>query len=238
MPTDPKRISEYDDWDLQEVLLEVQTILASSNYTDVIWAGDLNWDMARVTFFSRTMAAFVEKLGLVSLWSSHPVNYTYVHTDNKSVSTIDHFLLSPRLLHLVEGCGVVERGDNLSGHCPIWVSLNLGSLPLKKGASAWVPMKPAWAKATQDQVSEYTSDLEQKLLKLNVPLLSLSCEDVHCQAEDHSNHRDSFMLDILLELVECSYTKLHLSGGSGGGAHGGKGKAQSKPVCGTLQEGG
>ena len=37
------------------------------------------------------------------------------------------------------------------------------------------------------------------------------------------------MLDILLELVECSYTKLPLSGGGGGGGHGGKGKAPSKP---------
>ena len=112
--------------------MEVETILSCCNYTDVIWAGDLNWDMSRVTYFSRTMATFVEKLGLVSLWSSNPVKYTYMHTDNKTLSVLDHFLLSPRLLQLVEGCGVVERGDNLSGHCPIWVKLRLGTLPAKK----------------------------------------------------------------------------------------------------------
>ena len=66
-----------------------------------------------MTYFARTMASFVERLGLVSLWSDHPVNYTYMHNDNKSVSVLDYPLLSPRLLGLVEECGVVERGDNL-----------------------------------------------------------------------------------------------------------------------------
>ena len=124
MPTDPKRITEYDDFELQEVLVEVEAILSTCSYTDVIWGGDINWDMSRVTYFARTMAAFVERLGLVSLWSNYPVRYTYMHTDNKSVSILDHFLLSPRLLKLVEECGVEERGDNLSGHCPIWDLLN------------------------------------------------------------------------------------------------------------------
>ena len=86
MPTDPKRLTEYDDSELREVLLEVETIISGGNFTDVIWGGDLNWDMSRVTYFARTMASFVERLGLVSLWSDHPVNYTYyMHNDNKSV---------------------------------------------------------------------------------------------------------------------------------------------------------
>ena len=153
MPTDPQRITEYDDSVLREVLLEVETLLTSCTFTDVIWAGDLNWDMKRVTQFSRTMAAFVDRLGLASLWSQHPVNYTYMHTDHKSVSVIDHFMLSPRLLSLVEDCGVVQRGDNLSGHSPIWVKLRLGTLPVKQGAAAWVPNKPAWSKATQGNIA-------------------------------------------------------------------------------------
>ena len=75
----------------------------------------------------------MDRLGLVSLWSQHQVKYTYMHTDYKSTSVIDHFMLSPRLLSLVEDCGVVERGDNLSGHSPIWVKLRLGALPIRKG---------------------------------------------------------------------------------------------------------
>ena len=229
MPTDPKRMTEYDDSDLQEVLLEIENILSGCTYTDVLWAGDLNWDMSRLTYFSKTMASFVEKLGLVSLWSGNPVKYTYMHTDNKSVSVLDHFLLSPRLLQLVDECGVIERGDNLSGHCPIWVRLKLGKLPVKKSHSTWIPRKPAWSKANQEQISHYTSILEERLVGLSVPLLALSCQDPHCSAAEHSAQRDSFMLDILIALVECTYTTLPLTGGGGGGGHGGKGKGVPKP---------
>ena len=229
MPTDPKRLTQYDDSDLQEVLHEVDTILSCSNYTDVIWSGDLNWDMSRVTFFSRTMAEFIGKLGLVSLWSSYPVNYTYMHTDNKSFSVLDHFLLSPRLLQLVVGCGAVERGDNLSGHCPIWVKLNLGMLPTKKCSPKWVPRKPSWSKADQGQVLDYKSNVQDRLARVYIPQCALSCDDPNCQDTSHSEQRDEFMLDILLAVVESSYVALPLSGGRGGGGHGGKGKAVPVP---------
>ena len=229
MPTDPHKMNEYDDTDLREILLEVESILTSCSYTDVIWAGDLNWDMIRVTYFSRTMASFIDRLGLVSLWSQHPVKYTYVHTDYKSMSVLDHFMLSPRLLTLVEECGIVERGDNMSGHCPIWVRLRLGELPLKKKVKSFVPRKPTWSKATDEDKLEYTSDLESRLLGINIPLFALSCENPHCQDKTHSDDRDSFMLDILLSLVECSYTKLPLSGGSTGGGRGGKGCGRPVP---------
>ena len=229
MPTDPKRLTEYDDSDLQEVLLEVNTILSCSNYTDVIWSGDLNWDMSRATYFSKTMGDFVEKLGLVSLWSIHPVRYTYMHTDNKTLSVLDHFLLSPRLLDLIVECGVLERGDNLSGHCPIWLKLNLGRLPAKRISSKWLPRKPSWGKADQVQVQHFKSDLQDRLAKLNIPLHALSCQNPHCQDPSHTDQRDVFMLDILLALVECTYSTLPLSGGRGGGGRGGKGTAFPVP---------
>ena len=229
MPTDPLRIHEYDDADLREALQEVESILTSCSYTDIVWAGDLNWDMSRVTMFSRTMAAFMEKLGLVSLWSEHPVKYTYLHTDYKSMSVLDHFMLSPRLLPLVEDCGVVERGDNLSGHSPVWVSLRLGSLPVKKSVKSFIPKKPAWCKANEEDKMLFTKDLENKLRSIPVPLAALCCEDPHCQDLAHSEDRDSFMLDILLSLVECSYTRLPLSGGGAGGGRGGRGCARPIP---------
>ena len=84
--------------------MEVETILSSGSYTEVIWGGDLNWDMSRETYIAKTLSAFVARFGLVSLWSKYPVTYTYLHNDNKSVSVIDHFLISPRLPNLVATC--------------------------------------------------------------------------------------------------------------------------------------
>ena len=132
MPTDPQTKASYDDTELQELLVEVETILSSSTYNDVLWSGDMNWDMKRDSKFSNIMRDFVEKMGLVTLWSKQEVDFTHIHTDNKSTSTVDHFILSPRLIPLVAGAGVIHRGDNLSRHCPIWVELNLGELPGKK----------------------------------------------------------------------------------------------------------
>ena len=161
LPPDPQYLGQYDDSELRDVLAEVENILASTTYDDVVWGSDLNWDISRNTSFSRTMQSFLDRTGLVALWSHHTVPYTNVHTDGRSRSTIDHILLSPRLVPLVEDCGVIERGDNLSRHCPIWVRLRLGALPIRPSSKRiWVPKKPCWSKANTDEIDDYTGKLE------------------------------------------------------------------------------
>ena len=105
LPTDPK-LQQYDDGELQEVLEEVRNILSSAQFDDIVWGSDLNWDPSRNTQFSRIIYQFIHEVGLVSLWETYTVPYTHVHTDGHSRSLLDHFLLSPCLLSLVEGCGV------------------------------------------------------------------------------------------------------------------------------------
>ena len=72
-------------------------------------------------------------------------------------------------------------------------------------------------------------------MAINLPLLELGCENPHCQDKSHSERRDSFVLDILLALVESSYTSLPLSGGSGGGGRDGKGKGKARPGWGEVE---
>ena len=200
LPTDPQTIRQYDDEELQGVLTAVESLLATCTYDDVVWGSDLNWDMARRTFFARNMKSFVEKLGLEPLWHHHPVPYTHVHTDNKSKSSIDHFLLSPRLIPLVADCGIVERGDNLSRHCPIYVKLNLGSLPLRQSIRQWVPKRPCWSKATQADIDSYTAALQSSLLEVSMPD-SVWCADPHCNNHMHSQERDILVLELLDTMV-------------------------------------
>ena len=73
-------------------------MFGSCNYNDVVWGSDLNWDSNRGTYFASRVKEFVDSIGLIPLCNHHPVDYTHVHTDSKSVATLDHFLLSPRLL--------------------------------------------------------------------------------------------------------------------------------------------
>ena len=159
-PTDPMIIGDYDDSNLKKVLSEVGDLIKNSNYDDIVWASDINWDADRNTHFAKVVSAFIQRLGLIDLWSKFPVPYTHVHTDGKSMSIIDHILISPRLLNLVADCGIVERADNLSRHCPIWVKLRLGLLPLKpKVDQTFLPRRPCWSKADKSDRQNFSTCL-------------------------------------------------------------------------------
>ena len=124
-------------------------------------------------------------------------------------------MLSPRLLPLVEGCGIVERGDNRSRHCPIWLKLNIGSLPLRKPTSRWVPKRPAWSKASFDHVQAYKEHLGVKLAAIEelYDIPNLICDKVHCQNKTHDDIRDDYLLDILSAIIESSHATLPSYGG-------------------------
>ena len=100
----------------------------------------------------------------------------------------------------------------MSRHSPIWIKLNLGSLPTKKLAAGKTPIKPSWSKATEENITTYTSELKNKLEALQIPA-SLTCSDPHCSDPHHSEERDSFMLDILLSIVETTHSSVPLTGG-------------------------
>ena len=187
-------------------------ILMNTNYTDVVWGSDINWDMKRKIYFASRVKEIVDRLGLVPLWAHHPVDFTHVHTDNKSLSTLDHFLLTPRLLPLVVSCGALHRGDNLSRHSPVWLTLDIGTLPLRSEVNSFAPRRPAWSKASEENILNYTMDMQTRLSHLHQPD-SFNCQDPHCQNMDHSKQRDTFMLDILCNLVESSYTRIPMTGG-------------------------
>ena len=55
-----------------------------TEFDNVLWGGDLNWDPMRDTGFSETMARFMEKIGFVSVWERFPISHTHIHTDYKS----------------------------------------------------------------------------------------------------------------------------------------------------------
>ena len=164
LPTDPQNIRQYDDTELQSCLSEVENIVTNTEHNDIVWGSDLNWDMARNSQFAQIVSRFIEKLNLVTLWNHHNIDHTYeqlCRNDRVSQSTIDHFILSPRLLPLVVDCGVVHRGDNLSFHSPIWVKLRVGALPLKNSVNTSPEKKPSWSRASQEQIdiveASYTS---------------------------------------------------------------------------------
>ena len=121
--------------ELFTTLGEVESLVTANPSCEVVLAADLNYDMRRNNHFTRTMAASLEKMGLTSVWQGREVDHTHMHTDGINSSIIDHFLVSRRLLELVEDCGPIHCGDNLSRHSSIFLRLRLGEVCQRQAGS-------------------------------------------------------------------------------------------------------
>ena len=111
----------------------------------------------------------MKRLGLTSVWEKYTITYTHLHTDFKLTSTLDHFSVNESLLSLVVDAGVLHLGDNLSRHSPIILKLDLGKIPARKVVTAVLPKRPAWYKADQEAIDQYTGYVHNKLSMLEVP---------------------------------------------------------------------
>ena len=113
MPTDPQTLL-YDEAELLPILIEIENILESNSFDDCILAGDLNLDLSRGSGYAASLSDFLNRIGLTSVWEKFPIDFTHIHTDLKSFSTLDHFYVSQQLLDLVVDAGPVHLGDNPS----------------------------------------------------------------------------------------------------------------------------
>ena len=154
-PTDPQTLN-YDDQELLTVLDEIESILDNSSFDDCIIGGDFNYDLKRNSGFASIVKEFSTRIGIKSVWEKFPVDFTHLHTDLKSTSTLDHFFMNEKLLDQVLDAGPVHLGDNLSRHSPIMLKLLLPAISEKpRQQSSALPRVPAWYKATQEETDLY-----------------------------------------------------------------------------------
>ena len=211
-PTDPQTL-QYDDSELISVLDEMEKILDNNEFDDCLIGGDLNFDNSRGSGFTKTVRDFMSRVGICSIWEKFPIDFTHLHTDLKSVSVLDHFLVNHKLLDHIEDAGPVHLGDNLSRHSPIMMKLKLPAITARAPQPpALRPRRPAWYKATEEQKSGYTAVLNERLEDITFPTLSMECKDVHCKCDIHTKDRDKLVIDILCSVIETSYTSIPLTG--------------------------
>ena len=211
MPTDPQN-NTFDDSELLEVLAEVEYIMDNTIFDDILWQGDLNWDMSRNSEFGVVMRRFMNKVGLISVWERHPIDYTHIHTDLKSTSVLDHFMMNERLLDLVVDCGPLHLGDNRSRHSPVIVKLNLGAIPVKLKEHIKTNKRPAWYKASELDILSFTEGLNTRVKNIALPE-SLHCLNPLCSDPTHTSERDSVVLDLLVSMIEEAHLNIPLVGG-------------------------
>ena len=181
-------------------------------YDHVLVCGDLNWHRTRMSGFSVAVHSFVERIGLACVWDKFPVSHTHVHTDNASVSTLDHFLADPVLLQAIVEASAIQLGDNMSRHSPIILKVNIQTLPARKKVNSKSIRRPAWYKSCQEERQQFKAQVEEKLSLLHLPH-SLTCTNPTCKEPDHTSERDAVLLDMMGCIIEASHATLPRSGG-------------------------
>ena len=209
-PCDP-RIVNFDEAELLAVQAELESVLDKGGYDGVIAGGDWNYDARRTSGFARSMAAFLDRVGLVSVWEKFPIDFTYMHTDHKSCSILDNFYVNAELLPYIEAAGPLHLGDNPSGHSPVLLKLKLSHPPRSTVQECVrMPRKLQWSKAEDNDVKNFSNYLQERLEVLEEPEC-LSCSYVKCTNGEHSQTRDRYVLDLMSIWIEAGYVSIPMA---------------------------
>ena len=93
------------------------------------------------------------------------------------------------------------------------LKLNIGDIPSVTEFTVPRPRQPSWQKAESEQTEDYTANLQDRMSTLQPPD-SIHCQDPHCQNQDHRSERNSFMLDLICNMIEASHETIPMTGGS------------------------
>ena len=209
MPTDPQ-LQVIDETDLMEITAEIESIIATSVFNDILLGGDWNYDPRRNTRFCRFLSDFFDKNNLRSIWTKFHADYSYRHTDLKSLSLIDHFFVTKEFLDKCVDAAPLHLGDNRSSHSPIMLRINIPQINEKENNAGLTVKRPNWKKAYSEDIEAYSYKLDEKLSQLTLPS-SFGCLDVSCKNIVHSLERDSHALDVLCKTIETSFECIPVS---------------------------
>ena len=128
-------------------------------------------------------------------------------------STIDHFILSPRLMNNIVSCGAVHKGDNLSRHSPIILKVKIDGIQFSDVTNSSSPRcLPAWEVSKESERLDYQILLREKLSKIQCPVSISNCKMTQCSDISHVTECDNFVLDMILSTVESSFLTIPLTG--------------------------
>ena len=210
LPNDP-RTMQFDDGELSAVLDDIENVLDNNQFEDCILGGDFNYDPRSLTGFTSIINDFMLRVGLQSVWTKFPIEYTHIHTDDKSTAILDHFFVNDNLLNKVQDAGVIHLGDNHSRHSPIMIKIKLPSISLKPDRPNIQQFRrPAWYKANDDDKKLYEKIVIEKLQSLDIPRC-VKCSNFQCEISSHSKDRDKHVIDVLSCIIEASYQSIPLT---------------------------
>ena len=214
-PTDP-RVNNFDDTILIQTLQDIKFVLNQCQpHFKITVLGDINADFSRNTHFVNIVRDFLADNNLTSLWDMYECDFTYSQEQCRNgrskiyYSTLDHFLVNDHVMHVANHASVLHLGENLSNHNPILMKfycMNQPSISSDEVTCDTNSSKPAWNKATTDQIYSYRSDLQQSLENINLLPAAFTCQNVKCTDRDHIASIDNFTSK-LTKVIDDAVTK-------------------------------
>ena len=208
MPSSNTRV-KLDEY--STILKEVSEI-CSNNETDMlIIGGDWNADPSRNDGRTKLFKEFISNEKLLNALDLDIANVPYTfekvmkYGEPPTISTIDHFLISPNLKDSVISYESKQLFDNFSDHHPLVMSLNID---IKQHETTEREFKPrvAWRKCNNTHTECYQNTLNRLLLSINPLNEALTCKNYKCTAHTAIIHK--LYTDIISCCLEASNVSL------------------------------
>ena len=192
MPYDDRsvRSSNYDEY--INYLGVVHAIIQESAASNIMIIGDWNANVNNNAIFGAELISFceehgyiisdVDKLGLES------GAFTYLSESHGTTSWIDHCVCTVQA-HAAVSSLEINYDVQSSDHYPLSICVDVNHIPKVETTMQHSTAKCNWGKATESQLSEYTTHCET-LITSDV---SLDCEAIYCTntACSDPNHKHS-----------------------------------------------
>jgi len=103
--------------------IEDYVIIHGNEY--IVIGGDFNLEFVNGATCCADLNSFMsdKNLRVCDSKFTDNVKYTYCHETRNCSSWIDHFAVSRSLFDKVDDAHIIDTGNNLSDHCPIWMKL-------------------------------------------------------------------------------------------------------------------
>ena len=216
-PCDSKRLTLTDDEsaELHSLLTSISTMKQkySGKFDTAIVLGDINYDDDRFTGHTQAVNSFLENERLCSVWDIFPVEFTFAIGETRS--TIDHFLISNTQSGIILEAGAIHDPENLSGHSPIYVKVDLNKA---NNPPEDIHRNPRlnWNRSTQLQKDQYTQQLQDMLSQPGNPPQCFQCTSVQCNQDWHLHDIDRATGSLLGAMTECAWENLECTKGTTG----------------------
>ena len=104
-------------------------------------------------------------------------------------------MVTESLERSIKDAGVIHLGDNVSGHSPIYLKLNIGSLPCNTEQARDFSPKQNWQKAADEDKLNFKAAVSESLSNVKIPAAIIDCHNVNCADPVHRVNIDRYTVD-------------------------------------------